>query len=228
MDGLSGKWNALPDDDYTKYNTQEIAIKNGATMFISVEWIEFVNNKLYISESGSNKFNFDVEIAQGAYPAKHLVDLCKKDSNVYKDPFGRILVMDLKTLEIKPLVNGGISKIDSFFCFSSPDALTSVQLNNKYYLVISEDTHGDKNGKASNYVVSKEETYNELYFLDLSIQNPTLEDLKRFMMAPEGCETTGDMFTPNGKTMFVSIQHPSSFNPPPFNRSCVVAIQGFK
>ena len=95
------------------------------------------------------------------------------------------------------------------------------------YLVISEDTHGNKNGNASAAVNAKGETYNEVFFLDLSIQNPTFEDLKRFMMAPEGCETTGNYFTPDGKTYFVSIQHPSTINPPPFDKSSVIAITGF-
>jgi secreted PhoX family phosphatase len=47
------------------------------------------------------------------------------------------------------------------------------------------------------------------------------------MMAPEGCETTGNFFTPDGKTMFTTIQHPSSKNPAPFNKTSVIAITGF-
>ena len=136
-------------------------------------------------------------------------------------------VCDLKTNKIRVLLNGGVNPKDSLMCFSSPDAMTSVTIKGKEYLVISEDTGGDKNGSASAQVAAKGEVYNEVYFLDLAIQNPTLSDLQRFMMAPEGCETSGDMLTPDGKTYFVSIQHPSSTNPAPFNKSCVIAINGF-
>jgi hypothetical protein len=186
-----------------------------------------VGDKLYITESGTDEFDFNKEIAMGGKPAKHLNELCRTTGNNYRDPFGRILELDLKTNKLRVLLNGGVSKKDSMFCFSSPDAMTSVTLRGKKYLVISEDTNGNKNGCASAAVSAKGETYNEVYFLDLSIQNPSLEDLKRFMVAPEGCETSGDMFTPDGKTYFLSIQHPTTTNPAPFNKSCVIAVTGF-
>lgn len=230
-DGESGSWLALPMAEDSLANIIDVAIRQKASMFISNEWIEAVGDKIYITESGDNAFSFSDEIKIGGRPAKHLDALCKDPSKKdaqYKDPFGRILELDLKTNKIRVLLNGGVSKKDDRFCFSSPDAMTSVNIHGKNYLVISEDTHGNKNGSASDSVVAKNETYNEVYFLDLSIPNPTLEDLQRFMMAPEGCETTGNMFTPDGKTYFVSIQHPSPTNPAPFNKSCVIAITGFK
>lgn len=226
-DGISGAWIELPMEEDSLMNIIDVAVRKNASMFISHEWIEAVEDKLYITESGTNEFDFNREEAMGGRPAKHLNELCRVNGSNYKDPFGRILELDLKTNKLRVLLNGGVSSRDSMFCFSSPDAMTSVHLQGKNYLVISEDTHGNKNGSASAVVSSKGETYNEVYFLDLSIQNPTLEDLKRFMVAPEGCETTGNYFTPDGKTYFVSIQHPSSTNPAPFNKSCVIAISGF-
>ena len=38
--------------------------------------------------------------------------------------------------------------------------------------------------------------------------NPTAETLKRFLVAPVDCEITGCTETPDGKTLFVNIQHP--------------------
>ncbi|MCX6200244.1 MAG: DUF839 domain-containing protein [Bacteroidetes bacterium] len=226
-DAESGTWIELPMQADSLLNIIDVAVCKGACMCISNEWIEAVDDKLYITESGTNEFDFNSEIAEGGRPAKHLNELCRVECNNYRDPFGRILELDLRTNKLRVLLNGGVSKKDSMFCFSSPDAMTSVTLHGKNYLVISEDTHGNKNGSASAAVSAKGETYNEVYFLDLSIQNPTLEDLKRFMSAPEGCETTGNMFTPDGKTYFLSIQHPSTTNPAPFNKSCVIAISGF-
>lgn len=226
-DAESGSWIELPMQEDSLANIIDVAVRKNASMFISNEWIEAVDDKLYITESGTDEFDFNNEIAMGGKPAKHLNELCRTDSNNYRDPFGRILELDLKTNKLRVLLNGGVSKKDSMFCFSSPDAMTSVTLKGKKYLVISEDTNGNKNGSASATVSAKGETYNEVYFLDLSIENPTLEDLKRFMSAPEGCETSGDMFTPDGKTYFLSIQHPSTTNPAPFNKSCLIAITGF-
>jgi len=227
VDAESGTWIELPMQEDSLTNIIDVAVRKNASMFISNEWIEAVGDKLYITESGTDEFDFNKEIAMGGNPAKHLNELCRSDSNNYGDPFGRILELDLKTNKIRVLLNGGVSKKDSMFCFSSPDAMTSVTLHGKKYLVISEDTNGNKNGSVSAAVSAKGETYNEVYFLDLSIENPTLEDLKRFMSAPEGCETSGDMFTPDGKTYFLSIQHPSTTNPAPFNKSCLIAITGF-
>ncbi len=227
-DAASGIWIPLAMEYDSLADITNVALRLGATMFISTEWIEAVGDKLYITESGSNRFSFEEEIKMGGVPAKHLQQLCKKDSGYYEDPYGRLLELDLRSNKVRVLVNGGIAPGDSLFCFSSPDAMTSVKLHGKTYLVISEDTQGNKNGKASAEVAARNETYNEVYWLDLTVPDPALTNLQRFMMAPEGCETTGNMFTPDGKTYFVSIQHPSATNPAPFNRSCVIAVTGFK
>ncbi|MBP6731508.1 MAG: DUF839 domain-containing protein [Chitinophagales bacterium] len=226
-DAESGSWLALPNEEDSLADVVNVALRRGATMFVSTEWIEAVGDKLYITESGSRHFNFDEAVALGGKPAKHLYDMCRKEGNKYEDPYGRILELDLKTNKVKVLVNGGVSATDSMFCFASPDAMTVTTINGKKYLVVSEDSQGYLNGKAGPEIEARKETYNEVYFLDLSIANPKMEDLQRFMMAPEGCETTGNMFTPDGKTYFVSIQHPSATNPAPFNKSCVIAITGF-
>jgi len=39
-------------------------------------------------------------------------------------------------------------------------------------------------------------------------KRPTAETLKRFLVGPVGCEITGLAETPDGRTMFVNIQHP--------------------
>ena len=37
---------------------------------------------------------------------------------------------------------------------------------------------------------------------------PTADTLKRFLVGPKDCEITGLAETPDGKTMFINIQHP--------------------
>ena len=39
-------------------------------------------------------------------------------------------------------------------------------------------------------------------------KNPTDMSLKRFLVGPKDCEITGFCETPDGKTIFVNIQHP--------------------
>ena len=34
------------------------------------------------------------------------------------------------------------------------------------------------------------------------------KEIRRFMVGPKECEVTGFAFSPDGKTMFVNIQHP--------------------
>jgi uncharacterized protein len=138
-----------------------------------------------------------------------------------------VLELDLATNKLSVLLEGGLIADDTTFCFSNPDAMTMVKANGANDLVISEDCNGNENGRVSAAALQRGEMYNEIYFLDLAIEKPTLKDLKRFMAAPQGCETTGNCFTPNGKNYFVSIQHPSATNAALFNRSCVIAVQGF-
>ena len=42
-------------------------------------------------------------------------------------------------------------------------------------------------------------------------------DLRRFMVGPKGCEITGVDITPDGKSMFVNIQHPGEGSPSSFS-----------
>ena len=39
--------------------------------------------------------------------------------------------------------------------------------------------------------------------------DPNSGEIKRFLTGPNGCEITGLTFTPDNRTLFVGIQHPS-------------------
>lgn len=43
--------------------------------------------------------------------------------------------------------------------------------------------------------------------------DPNTKEIRRFMTSPRNCEVTGVMNTPDGKTMFVGIQHPGEDSP---------------
>lgn len=219
-----GSWIKLPMEMDSLLHISDVAIRMGATMFVRHEWIDGDGDMLYITETGNDEFNLQKHIDMGGSVAHHL-KACSKDGFNYNDYYGRLLAFDLKTNEMKVWVNGGVSTTDSTFCFSNPDALTIANIKNKKYLVISEDSNGKGMGRVSHSAFMKGELYNEIYFLPLDNHNPKLEDLQRFAMGPRGCETTGNAFTPDGESYFVSIQSPDSRNPTPFNKSCIVAIQ---
>lgn len=226
-DGESGEWLTLPREMDSLLIIRDVAARMGATLFIRHEWVDGIGDKIYITETGKDNYNIDYHIGLGGKPANYLMECCHKGGNNFDDPYGRLLELDLKTLKIRPLVNGGDITGPLPGNFASPDGLTLKEINGKNYLIISEDLIDNTKNRVGEPGFGKDETYNEIYFLDLSIPNPTTNDLKRFMVAPEYCETTGTCFTPDGKTMFVSIHMPNENNPDPFNKSVVIAITGF-
>jgi len=63
--------------------------------------------------------------------------------------------------------------------------------------------------------------------LDMSKANPTVNDLTRIMVGPLGAELTGGNGTPDGKSILVDVQHPSSSNKAPYNKAITVALTGW-
>lgn len=225
-DGNSGEWIALPMDMKSLVNARDVAIAKGATLFVRLEWIKEHNGKLYISETGNDSTDYTSFIAKGGTIPNYLEQAYKYADGKYHDPFGRILEFDLKTNRMREFLAGGSIEKDGGH-FSSPDGLFIATIQNKPYLIISEDLTDITQGRVSPLAEKNGWVINEIYFLDLSIENPTRNDLLRFAVAPRGCETTGSYFTPDGKTYFVNIQHPDKDNPAPFNKSTTIAIQGF-
>ncbi len=222
-DGVSGKWLTIPNDTTAWFNARAYALELGASMFIRHEWLEEINGKIYISETGDDEYNLTESTKLGGKVPKYLSESAKVEGdNNYTDPYGRILEFNPATNEMRVYLEGGMT--DSIGCFSSPDCNTSVTLGGKTYLVLSEDIIGTEKGRSGD---GESGYFNEVYFLDMSIENPTVKDLMRFAVAPYGSETTGVTFTPDGKSMIMNIQHPDVNNPAPFNKSCTIIIEGF-
>ncbi len=97
--------------------------------------------------------------------------------------------------------------------FSNPDAITSFKSNGRTWLIICEDQIEDPHD------------CNEVWWLDADIQHPSIDSLYRFLTVPPGAETTGVCLSSDKKTLFLNIQHPFGENPPPFNRTCTLAIR---
>lgn len=223
-DGKSGSWIELPMDITSLINCRDIAISKGATMFTRMEWITLVNGKLYLTETGADTFSLEKEIQMGGKPSYQLMNNYKVDSVTFDYPYGCVMEFDPATNAMRVVLAGGASA-DGSKHFANPDGITHCFKNNKPYLVINEDVIEIDRGRVSGKALEEKTALNEIYWLDLTIANPKVEDLKRFLVAPKGCETTGGYFTPDFKTYFVNIQHPDTTNVPPFNRSCTIAVK---
>ena len=231
--GVGGSWFDIPRDWDSVANVATVAYRRGATMFTRLEWVVANGNKLYLAETGNDAANYKSNALIGGVPSWHFQRLDTlggqvRDS-IYADFHGRVLELDLTTNNLRPFVEGGRGLK---FALSSPDGLSLHTIDGKTYLLIVEDLNGTSQGRSG----SSGRSICEAFFLDLSIQNPTLDDLRPFVAGPPNAELTGTVSTPDGKTIFINIQHPytnsatgpaSSTNIPPYTHDMTVAITGF-
>lgn len=223
-DGESGTWLLLPMDRDSLIDARLVAIRNGATMFVRMEWIDFANGKIYITETGSDNIDYSPFVKMGGRIANYLT---VNEGGIVDDPHGRVLEFDPATEKMRVYLEGGaIPNGGADAYFSSPDGLGVGTIGGKEYLVICEDIISRSRNRVPAHVEAKNETYNEMFFLDATIENPSLDDLQRFSVGPRGCEQTGPVFTPDHSTLFFSVQSPSSENTPPYDRTSVVAVTG--
>jgi hypothetical protein len=226
--GEKGSWIKLPMEMDSLINIREVALKRGATVFVRMEWMTLVNGKIYLTETGMDDFKTDPKINFKGELANHLKEKFSKGNSTYDYPYGAILEFDPEGNTIRPLLFGGKGIKDPTKHFSNPDAITKVTLDGITYLVVNEDLVLLSKERVPSNSFAQNKLINEVWWLDLSNKKPTVDHLQRFMVIPTGAESTGGYFTPDGLTYFVNIQHPSSTNPAPFNRSCTLAITGFK
>ena len=214
-------WIALPMAMDSLLDIRNVALRMGASYFLRMEWMTQVNETIYITATGFDQF--DTQVCFNGKPSNHLLPFLK--DGIVDEPYGTVLAFNLKTNEMITLLNGGQAMYDRHKHFSNPDAITNITLNGKTYLVISEDIIAYTRGRVNTKATKQAAFVNEIYWLDLSILKPTVDDLKRFLIAPAGAETTGGTFLQgDSRYYFVNIQHPDSANPAPFNKSCTIVI----
>jgi secreted PhoX family phosphatase len=214
-------WIKLPMQLDSLLDIRNIALRMGASYFLRMEWITQVDNKMYITATGYD--HFKIENTYNGKPASYLLPYIK--NNTIDQPYGSVLEFDLKTNNIRSTIDGGAGIKQHDKHFSNPDAISSVVKNGKIYLIIQEDIIDNTRGRVGANALAEHLFVNEIYWLDLSIKNPTVDDLQRFAIAPNGSETTGGAFiTGNPRFYFINIQHPDSINSAPFNKSCTLVI----
>lgn len=240
--GFDGKkWVQMNNTDLNAMlHYDEEAINVGATMFNRLEWVTFdeSTNAVYMTETGRDNpgGSWADEHARGAVHADHTIARAEAqgttpNSSDYWDYYGRVLKFDVTTEEVSVFVEGGpyfassptISNYPENH-LSNPDGLSQMVINGQSYLVICEDLNGTSMGRVPAGISNRG---CELYLLDLSIANPSLDDLVRIGVGPVGAEITGACPTADGKTLLVNSQHPSTSNPFPYNYSLTYALNGW-
>jgi uncharacterized protein len=223
-DGKTGSWLELPRGRDSLLYTRDLACKKGATLYIRMEDIEILPDGTFIiSETGLDSTDMSRYISLGGVPSKHL-EKYHVGNQVYDDKYGRLLRYDPKTNAITVMLEGGGGKEDGSIHLSNPDNL--VIDNKRNQLVIHEDIVGKSGGRVPKG--DQGQLINEIYFLDLNIKTPKLDDLQRFAVIPAGAESTGPIWNPDYTAFFFNIQHPSADNPAPYNKPCTVVVTGWK
>lgn len=241
-DGKSGTWITLEESLDSMLQVRNVALRKGATMFTRFEWVTEIDGKVYVTETGRDNSGslFKDGMKIGGTLAKHLADrdmyegpfsttADKVKDSIIVDYYGRVLVFDPADNSMNVLLEGG--KANNYATnkvhLSNPDGLVDWTLNGKKYLIIQEDLNGRSKGRVGNPDIDGSgNNVCELYILDMSKSNPTLDDLKRLAITPNGAEITGAIPTPDGKAMFVNSQHPSLGNSGDYANSCTMLITG--
>lgn len=228
-----------------------VAGRKGATIFARLEWadVDPITGNVYIAETGMD--NKDVktkpsasstEILNAAYgDGGATYPLHWKNSttdSIYWDeankkidmPFGCVIVLKNAMSDkpvVEPYLKGGLST-DGKKSFASVDGISIKQIGTKSVAIFQEDLIGKNRrrvsaGMSANYPY----TICEAFLIDLSITNPTVDDLKLFFAGSRGAEVTGACFTPDAQTIFINNQHPedATTNDPLYSKSATIALR---
>jgi secreted PhoX family phosphatase len=223
-----GTWIALPNDLNTMLDARNVAFSLGASIFIRLEGCAFSldKTKLYFSETGGDSASIKSALNKGATYSSHLMQY----DTLYSQPadsflhhlYGNVMQLDLQNDSLSVLIHGGNGN-DIRTNLSSPDNIDVGKIGNKEVMAIQEDLIAKTFNRLPDPAGPM---INEIYLLDMSIDNPTVDDLIRFAIAPDGSETSGGVFAKDTDTYFVNVMHPNWTNPYPFNNSVTVAIRG--
>jgi secreted PhoX family phosphatase len=244
-DATGSKWVVIDNSDLNNMlNFDARSVSAGASMFNRIEWVTEIGGKVYFTETGRDNpgSRWAGEKAAGAvFAPHHLVRASEQslefgktispDSSEYWDYYGRVMMYDPATSQTSVFLEGGpyftVDPSASSYPdkhLSNPDGLNKTTINGKDYMLINEDLNGTSKGRTPAGISNRT---CELFMLDMSIANPTLNDLVRIAVVPVGAEITGAIGTTDGKTILFNVQHPSTSNPFPFNNSLTVAITGW-
>ncbi|MCT4663663.1 MAG: DUF839 domain-containing protein [Flavobacteriales bacterium] len=240
----ANKWIKINNNSMNDiFSIKQQGVDAKATMYNRIEWVQADENSnaIYFTETGRDHpaSRWKDEFAEGAKFANHHVLRAAQqgttpDSSLYADYYGRVMKLDLTNNKMGVYLAAGpeynMDSVPSNLYpdkhLSNPDGLHIMKKDDKSYMFICEDLNGSSYGRVPEDIASGRTC--EMWFLDMAIANPTVDDLIRITATPTGAEITGAMSTPDGKTLLVNSQHPSADNPYPYNNSLTIAINGWE
>ncbi|NJK84387.1 MAG: DUF839 domain-containing protein, partial [Saprospiraceae bacterium] len=228
------KWIPIYGGTETFIHVMDTIAAKGATMFNRIEWLKCdpFTNDIYFTETGrdypGSAFATGTKVG-AVHDTYRFANAAKQgftspDDPKYTDYYGRIWKYDVARDTAYVYLEAGAG-VKTNKHLSNPDGMNIIVLNGKRYMIIEEDLNGRSHGRMPADLQNV--TNCEIWMLDMSIINPTTDDLIRLAITPVGAEVTGVAFTPDGKSLLVNAQHPASNNPFPHNHSYTFAIHGF-
>lgn len=175
------------------------------------------------------------EINNTTFPFSDAVAADSVRNGAFRDFYGRVLEIDPTTGIVRTFLEGGPFSFSSTSAgvasypnihFSNPDGLNFAYIGNKTYMFVQEDLNGRTWNRMPAEYQNGTQTICEGFLLDMSIANPTFNDLIRITACAPGAEITGGIFL-DSKTMLVNSQHPDGANTFPYNNSLTYAISGW-
>jgi hypothetical protein len=224
-------------------NTRLAADAVGATKMDRPEWgaVDPVTGDVYMAMTNSNASNRTLASTDAANP-RHYNDKRTSGSNQYGNPNGHIVRWKEASPEAATFrwdiflfgarstadgANVNVSGLTADNDFSSPDGVWFSEVSNILWIQTDDGAFTDvtncmllaalpgKQGDGGTKTITNTDAAGATKQVQTHVgANLPATKLKRFLVGVPGCEITGLTETPDGKALFVNIQHPGEDTPP--------------
>ncbi|WP_449474467.1 PhoX family protein [Sphingobium chungangianum] len=184
-------------------NTKSAARVAGGTVMDRPEWLTVApdNSAIYCTLTN----NSGRQVTDAANPRTrnlhgHIIKFKEKDNS----PLATTFTWEIFLLAGDPsLASGGANLVGNINgdTFSSPDG---IRIDPQGRLWVQTDHSVPGNSGVTGTTIDQAFGHNAMFYVD-----QTSKQSKRFLVGPAGCEITGIAYTPDLKTFFVNIQHPT-------------------
>ena len=184
-------------------NTKAAARVAGGTVMDRPEWLTVApdNSAIYCTLTN----NSGRQVTDAASPRTrnlhgHIIKFKEKDNS----PLAATFTWEIFLLAGDPKLSAGGANLVGDIkgdTFSSPDG---IRIDPQGRLWVQTDHSVPGNSGVTGTTIDQAFGHNAMFYVD-----QTSKQSKRFLVGPVGCEITGIAYTPDLKTFFVNIQHPT-------------------
>ena len=184
-------------------NTKAAARVAGGTVMDRPEWLTVApdNSAIYCTLTN----NSGRQVTDAANPRTrnlhgHIIKFKEKDNS----PLAATFTWEIFLLAGDPKLSAGGANLVGDIkgdTFSSPDG---IRIDPQGRLWVQTDHSVPGNSGVTGTTIDQAFGHNAMFYVD-----QTSKQSKRFLVGPVGCEITGIAYTPDLKTFFVNIQHPT-------------------